>query len=80
MDPGEEIFRALPRKNINNTFFYSVQQDKSQMDQKFKDKDETIYLLKENISISLYNLGVRKNFLILIQFPEAMRKKIDAFH
>lgn len=49
------------------------------MDQQFKDKDETIYTLKENMGIFLCNLGVGKTFLILNPLLEAMGKKIDAF-
>lgn len=45
------------------------------MDQQFKDKGETIYILKENMG----NLGVGKTFLILNPLLEAMGKKIDAF-
>ena len=40
------------------------------MDQKLK--NEATYLLKENISIFLYNPGMRNTFLIMLQFPEAM--------
>lgn len=58
---------------------YTVHQDKLQMDQKFKDEGETIYLLKQNIGIILYNLRVGKIFLILVPFSEAVGKKIDTF-
>lgn len=68
------VFTDLPRKNMSY-IRYTVHQDKLQMDQKFKDEGETIYLLKQNIGIILYNLRVGKIFLILVPFSEAVGKK-----